>query len=162
MWEGSLASGPSVEPLRKAPPPRSGSRMVDADLGGRVCKNRPVAHCSFVRRHCGSSRKEESVFTPESPGSLRFRFSSLRWEGLDVRDEARAAQPSSLILQLHSLDREPRKPFTLTPTQVYPYAQSGRVCGLCKDSHPSDSSLHCGFCSPAQSSFTPESCSRLL
>lgn len=62
-----------------------------------------VTHCSFSNLHCGSSSKRESCFTPESPGLLKDKSSSLMCEGFDLRAEARSAQPSSLIQQLDNL-----------------------------------------------------------
>lgn len=47
----------------------------------------------------GSSRAAESSFKPESPGWLLLRSSSLKWQGLLLRAEARAAHPSSLTRQ---------------------------------------------------------------
>ncbi len=44
-----------------------------------------------------------SSFTPDGPGSFPVRSSSIRCEGFDLRAEARALYPSSVILQSESL-----------------------------------------------------------
>ncbi len=70
-----------------------------------VFKNN-ITNCSFSSLQRGSFSRSERSFTPESPGSLLLRSSSLRWEGFDISAKARAAQPSSPILQSYSLQRE--------------------------------------------------------
>ena len=55
------------------------------------------------RTQCGLFSSAESRFTPESCRLLLLRSSSLRWEGLESRAEAREVQPSSVIRQPDSL-----------------------------------------------------------
>lgn len=52
---------------------------------------------------CGSFSPADSSFTPESPGWLKLRSSSLRLKGLDLSAEAREVQPSSVIRHPESL-----------------------------------------------------------
>ncbi len=54
----------------------------------------------------GLSRKSHSCFTPESCSLLWLSSSSVRWEGLDFRAEAREAQLISDNLQLLNLNKE--------------------------------------------------------
>lgn len=65
-----------------------------------------VTHCSFSSLHSGSFRRSNSIFTPESLGSLLLRLSSLRCDRFNFRPETRAVKPSSPILQYSSLQRE--------------------------------------------------------
>ena len=54
----------------------------------------------------GLCRKPHSSFTTESCSLLLPRSSSLRWEGFDLRAEAREEQLISDSLHLHNLDKE--------------------------------------------------------
>ncbi len=56
--------------------------------------------------HVGSFRESRSSFTPDGPGSFPVRSSSIRCEGFDLRAEARALYPSSVILQSESLEED--------------------------------------------------------
>lgn len=55
---------------------------------------------------CGSSSSADSSIRPESPKWLYLRSSSLRWEGLELRAEAREAHPSCVIRQPDSLQTQ--------------------------------------------------------
>ena len=57
-------------------------------------------------RQVGLCRKPHSSFTPESCRLLSLRSSSLRWEGFDLRAEAREEQLISDSLQLLNLNKE--------------------------------------------------------
>ncbi len=57
----------------------------------------------MVFNECLSCSKSLSCFTPDGPGSFPVRSSSIRCEGFDLRADARALYPSSVILQSESL-----------------------------------------------------------
>ncbi len=60
-----------------------------------------------------SCSKSSSCFTPDGPGSFPVRSSSIRCEGFDLRAEARAVYPSSVILQSESLEEYKKKQIVL-------------------------------------------------
>ena len=65
-----------------------------------------VSDLRVSSRQFGLSSPEHSSFTPESCRLLSVRSSSLRWEGLDFRAEAREAQLISDKLQSSNLNKE--------------------------------------------------------
>lgn len=69
------------------------------------------AVCPYLRvssLQCGSCSPLDNRSTPESPGWLWLKSSSLRWDGLDIRAEAREMQPFSVIIQPERLQTHTR------------------------------------------------------
>ncbi len=66
-------------------------------------------HFSFSNLHSVLFNSRQIFCIPESPSLFPLRSSSLRFEGLELNAEVRAAQPSAVILLLFNLQRQKQK-----------------------------------------------------
>lgn len=108
----------------------------------------------------GLFRAADSKVTPDSPGLLKLRSSSLKWQDSDSRAKARNSQPFSVIWQPDSLQSQISS--SASPLSIFQLLKEGKRYDLPPvewSSHTNlrTSSLQLGLFSPVDNNMAPVS-----